>query len=62
MGYYLDKEKDYQIFLIAIAGLVCFNLFFLNISYLPWLFAPLGLTVWGIQRIGAQITFTSIIF
>lgn len=62
MGYYLDKGKDYQILLIAIAGLVCFNLFFLNISYLPWLFALLGLTVWGIQRIGAQITFTSIIF
>lgn len=61
-GYYLDKGKDYQILLIAISALVCFNLFFLNISYLPWLFAPLGLTAWGIQRIGAQITFTSIIF
>ena len=62
MGYYLDKGKDYQILLVAIAGLVCFNLFFLNISYLPWLFAPLGLAGWGVQRIGAQITFTSIIF
>lgn len=62
MGYYLDRGHDHQILLITILSLVSFNLFFFNISYLPWLFASLGLIAWGIQRIGAQITFTAIIF
>jgi hypothetical protein len=28
MGYYFDKGKDYQILLIAISGLVCFQFVF----------------------------------
>ena len=62
MGYYLDKGNDYQILLITIVSLIGFNVFFFYIPYLPWLFASLGLIAWGVQRIGAQITFASIIF
>ena len=62
MGYYVDKGKDHLILLITILSLLGFNLFFFNISYLPWVFASLGLVLWGAQRIGAQIAFAAVIF
>ncbi|MGI4776279.1 MAG: MFS transporter [Janthinobacterium lividum] len=63
LGYWIDRKKDYQILLITIIALLSFNiLFFQPLSTISWLSASLGIICWGIQRAGAQITFSSLIF
>lgn len=62
MGYWIDKSKAKLILIITIVALLSFNIGFSYILAAPWIFASLGLVMWGIQRAGAQITFTAIIF
>lgn len=62
MGYMIDKKKEYQILFLTITSLIWFNIFFLNLTYLGWTCACLGIICWGIQRVGAQITFSAMIF
>jgi MFS family permease len=62
IGLWNDKKKSYQVLFFTIAMLFAFNIFFYNVSLNPWLFACLGLTCWGCQRVSAQITFSAIIF
>jgi MFS family permease len=62
LGHYIDRKKENYILVITIIALLSFNILYLNINTLPWLFACLGLVMWGIQRAGAQITFTAMIF
>jgi MFS family permease len=62
LGYWIDNKREILILLVTITALVLFNILFWNISTLPWVFACLGLVMWGVQRAGAQITFTAMIF
>ncbi|MDF2964903.1 MAG: hypothetical protein K0Q51_291 [Rickettsiaceae bacterium] len=62
LGYWIDNKKEVLILLITIIALVIFNILYFNIKFLPWIFACLGLVMWGIQRAGAQIIFTAMIF
>ncbi len=62
MGYLIDKGRDKHILILTIISLLGFNILFSQIVVLPWVFASLGLVLWGLQRAGAQITFTAIIF
>jgi MFS family permease len=62
MGYIIDRGKYNQALLITIVGLLSFNIFFSTIAYMSWFFACLGLIAWGIQRVGAQVTFAALIF
>ncbi|RYE06044.1 MAG: MFS transporter [Rickettsiaceae bacterium] len=63
LGYWIDKKRDYQILLLTITALLGFNiLFFQPFNTISLLGASLGIICWGIQRAGAQITFSSLIF
>jgi len=62
MGYQIDKKREYQILFITILALLVFNIFFLQLESFGWISACLGIVCWGIQRAGAQITFSSMIF
>jgi MFS family permease len=62
MGYWVDKKKDYFIMFLTIISLFLFNLFYSNVSETSWVFAGFGLVCWGVQRAGAQITFSAMIF
>ena len=62
MGYLIDKGKEYHILFFTIIGLLGFNLCFFKLEYPAWILAFGGLIFWGIQRAGAQITFSAIIF
>lgn len=61
-GYYIDKSKDKAILILTIFSLIGFNIVFYNIAIAPWLFAIIGLILWGAQRVGSQMSFTSMIF
>lgn len=62
MGYIIDKGMDRIMLFITIFALFLFNLLFYNIEAAPLLFGFGGLIAWGIQRAGAQITFSAMIF
>ena len=62
IGYWVDKKKDYQVLIITILALLGFNIFSSQISGISWVLASLSLICWGIQRAGAQITFSALIF
>lgn len=57
-GFVIDRGKHYHALIITILSLIMFNVAFLNMQLSPWILACLGITFWGIQRVGAQITFT----
>ena len=61
-GYYIDKAMDRTILLLTILSLIGFNIVFYNIASAPWLFAIIGLILWGAQRVGSQMSFTAMIF
>ena len=62
MGHQIDKQREYLILFITIVALFVFNIFFLQLHTLGWVSACLGIICWGIQRAGAQITFSAMIF
>ena len=62
LGLGMDKGKDNQILLITIIALLGFNILFFNVINGSWILSALGLACWGIQRAGAQIAFSAIIF
>lgn len=77
MGYFIDRGRDKIVLFITIGSLLIFNILFYNIQaasdikvgskildieLIPFLFCITGLIAWGIQRAGAQITFTTMIF
>lgn len=62
MGYIIDKGMDKIMLFVTIIALLLFNILFYNVNVAPLLFGFAGLLAWGIQRAGAQITFTAMIF
>ena len=62
IGDWIDKGKDSYILIITITALLAFNIMFIQLPSLPWIFSSIGLVMWGIQRAAAQINFTAIIF
>lgn len=62
IGMLIDRGKGNIVLVLTIIALVLFNILFYNLPLMPWIFAFLGLTCWGIQRAGAQIIFSAIIF
>lgn len=62
LGYLIDKNRDYLILIITILSLLGFNILSCQISKMSWTYAILSLICWGIQRAGAQITFSALIF
>lgn len=61
-GVMIDRNKVILTLFTTIFALLAFNILFYFIDFTPMLFAILGLTAWGIQRVGAQITFSAMIF
>jgi predicted MFS family arabinose efflux permease len=47
---------------VTISALLLFNLCFYQIKLCPWPLAICGLISWGIQRAGAQIVFSTLVF
>ncbi len=62
IGSQIDKGHLKKILYITIGSLALFNICFYNISYLGWGAAIIGLCTWGIQRAGAQIVFSALVF
>ena len=62
MGYQIDRKREYQILFVTIIALLVFNIFFLQLDNFGWISACLGIVCWGIQRAGAQITFSAMVF
>jgi MFS family permease len=62
LGIIIDKNKVLLALYITIISLLCFNIVFYFVEIMPLALASIGLGLWGIQRVGAGITFTSLIF
>lgn len=62
LGFMIDKNKTKIVLFITIGALLVFNIFFYFLNLFPLLLASLGLMAWGVQRVGAQITFSAMIF
>jgi len=62
IGILIDIKRYNTILYCTIISLLSFNFLFYNLAWMPWVFACLGLICWGIQRTGAHIIFTNIIF
>jgi predicted MFS family arabinose efflux permease len=62
LGFMIDRNKVKIVLYITITSLLVFNILFYSLDISPLLFASLGLVAWGVQRVGAQITFSAMIF
>jgi len=62
LGFMIDKNKTKIVLFITILALLIFNILFYFLNLFPLLLASLGLVAWGVQRVGAQITFSAMIF
>jgi hypothetical protein len=62
IGCQMDKNKHSSMLYVTIGALLLFNLCFYQIKLCPWPFAICGLIFWGIQRAGAQIVFSALVF
>lgn len=62
IGLMIDKNKTFIAMLITTISLLLCNISFYFINEMPMFLGSTGLAMWGIQRVGAQITFTAIIF
>lgn len=62
IGNEIDKGNPGRILQVTVGSLLVFNICFYNIDLLGWSGAILGLITWGIQRTGAQIVFSSLVF
>lgn len=62
IGFCIDKGKIYFVIFLTVLMLFFSNIFFYNVKCMSWIFASFGLTAWGIQRSGAQIAFSAMMF
>lgn len=62
LGMMIDRNKTKIVLFITIAALILFNIFSYLIELNLILMGSFSLATWGIQRVGAQITFTALIF
>lgn len=62
IGMQIDKGNAKGMLFLTLGTLAIFNLLFFQLDAAPWLFAISGLIAWGIQRTGAQIVFSALVF
>lgn len=62
LGIMIDKNMTKIVLFITIFGMIFFNIFSYLIELNLLFMGSLSLAAWGIQRVGAQITFTALIF
>jgi len=62
IGILIDNSKVKFVLYLTILSLISFNIFSYLVPYHHMLFSSLSLVAWGVQRVGAQITFTALIF
>lgn len=62
IGSQVDKGQLKRIVYVTIWALCVFNISFYYLDIVGWAFAILGLCTWGIQRAGAQIVFSALVF
>lgn len=62
MGFHIDRGHLKKILYITIGALCTFNICFFHIHSVNWVLAIFGIFAWGIQRTGAQIVFSSLVF
>ena len=62
MGHHLDRGHVKKVLYITIGALCAFNICFFHIDSVNWVLAILGIISWGVQRTGAQIVFSSLVF
>jgi MFS family permease len=61
-GLFIDKKKLKLVGYLTIVSLLLFNIVFYNLNILNFEFVFLGLIFWGIQRTGAQLFFTNLVY
>ncbi|MEY3196982.1 MAG: hypothetical protein RLZZ59_350 [Pseudomonadota bacterium] len=62
IGLMVDGKKSFIAMLITVFAIILCNFSFYSIDAMPMWLGSIGLITWGIQRVGAQIVFTSLIF
>lgn len=62
IGRQIDKGLLRKVLYITIGALLIFNFCFFQLEFFGWAAAILGLFTWGIQRAGAQIVFSALVF
>lgn len=62
IGWQIDTGHIKKIVYVVIGALALFNICFFQIDLMTWGFAIIGLIAWGIQRTGAQIAFSFLVF
>ncbi len=62
IGKEIDQGRVSRAFHLSIGSLAVFGFCFFMITKLAWVWAVLGLIAWGVQRTGAVIVFSSLIF
>ena len=62
IGTQIDKGNAKRMLYITVISLILFNICFYQINAAPWPLAIMGLITWGIQRTGAQIVFSALVF
>jgi MFS family permease len=62
LGIMVDRKKTKIALFITISSLILFNIFSSLIEVNLLVMGSLSLAAWGVQRVGAQITFTALIF
>lgn len=62
IGTQIDHGNAKKMLYLTLGALVLFNVCFYQINISPWPLAVTGLIAWGIQRTGAQIVFSSLVF
>ena len=62
IGSQIDYGKAKRMLYLTVGALILFNICFYQINSSPWPLAITGLIAWGIQRTGAQIVFSALIF
>jgi MFS family permease len=62
IGSQIDRGNSKNMLYLTISALAIFNLCFYQLHSLPWPLAVTGLAAWGVQRTGAQIVFSALVF
>jgi MFS-type transporter involved in bile tolerance (Atg22 family) len=62
MGLHIDRGNLKKVLYITIGALCTFNICFFHINSVNWVLAIIGIVAWGVQRTGAQIVFSSLVF
>ena len=62
MGHQIDRGHLKTVLYVTIGALSLFNICFFHLQSVNWFLAIFGILAWGVQRAGAQIVFSSLVF